>query len=129
MNEQERDIIKWMNSILVPTELSEEQSDRTVNGAEVWIKRNYSRNSVLAAHKVPITFYNAPEKLDILRKRKTALLENDYIKAVFSELSAQITRRVIFVREGRDIYADEGEVIEDWLNLSLIHISEPTRPY
>lgn len=111
MDEQEENIIKWMNSILVPTELSEDQADRMVDGAEAWIKRNNLGNSISVSNKVPIILYNAPENLNILRKRKDALLESDYVKVVFSELATQVSKKAIFVREGRDIYADEGEVL------------------
>ena len=110
VDEQEKDIIKWMNSILVPpAELCEEQAEWNVDGAEAWIKRNYSSNSVMVSNKIPISLYNSTEKLNILRKRKEALMRDDYVKVVFSELSTQINRKIIFVREGRDIYADEGE--------------------
>jgi hypothetical protein len=102
-----------MNLILVPsTTLCEEQVDWSVDGAEAWIKRNYSSESVLVSKKIPITLCNAPEQLNILRKRKEALMQDDYVKVVFNELSAQINKKIIFVREGRDIYADEGKMLQ-----------------
>lgn len=111
MDEQEKDIIKWINSVLVPpVELDEENPNYTVDAAEVWLKRNRTSydSSVWSVNKVPVSLYNAPERVALLRKRSKALRDSELVKSVFHDLRCLISKKTIYIRDGRDIYADEG---------------------
>lgn len=110
LDRQERDIIKWMNLVLSPpTELNEENTDWTVDAADVWLKRYHldESSSTLITNKVPL-LYSMPQTLDILRKRKISVISNEPVYSVFKKLSILIEKKIISIREDRDLHADEG---------------------
>lgn len=110
---QETDIIKWVNSVLVPScELNEETNDYTVNAADIWLNGNRSDESstISISNKVP-PLYSVPQKLSILRKRKSTIATSEPVKSVFQDLSRIIDRKIISIRDDRDLHVDEGKFI------------------
>lgn len=110
---QETDIIKWVNSVLVPScELNEEDNDYTVNAADIWLNGNRSDESstISISNKVP-PLYSIPQKLNILRKRKNTIVTSEPVKSVFQNLSRIIDRKIISIRDDRDLHVDEGKFI------------------
>ncbi len=112
VEKQEKAIINWMNSLLMPpVELSEENNDWNVDAANAWLKGSRAEiTSSVSMINIP-PCYSMPQTLDILRKRWKSIVSSEPVASVFKNLTCVIGRRIISVREDRDLLKDEGMII------------------
>lgn len=110
IDRQERDVIKWMNSLLTPPIELNEECDRTVDAAEVWLKsrREGELRAVPSVDNIAAAVYHSPQRLDTLRKVSSSLLTTEPVLSVFKKISVVTEKKIISVREDRDLHLDQG---------------------
>lgn len=111
VDRQEKDIIKWMNSILTsPVELNEE-TNGSVDAAAVWLQscRDSNLRSVPSIDNIAAAvYYHSPQRLDTLRKMASSFLASKPIRLVFLNITNVTQKKIISVREDRDLHLDQG---------------------
>ena len=108
---QEKYIIKWMNSLLTPPVELHEETDWTVDAAAIWLQscRDGDLRSVPSVDNIAAAiYYHSPQRMDTLRKVASSLLESEPIGPVFEKIDVIIQKKIISIREDRDLHLDQG---------------------
>lgn len=99
-----------MNSLLTPPVELNEENDWTVDAAEVWLKSRYEGElrSVPSMDNIVTSIYHCPQRMDTLRKIASKFLTEEPVYSVFKQISIAVEKKIIGIREDRDLHLDQG---------------------
>lgn len=91
-------------------ELNDENGGSSVDAADVWLKgrQDGQLRAVPSVDNVAFAIYNSPQKMNTLRKVALSTANNEPVSSVFKNLSINIDKKIISVREDRDLHVDHG---------------------
>ncbi|CAG4980178.1 unnamed protein product [Colias eurytheme] len=133
----ERDFKRWLNYILTPPDL-DSNVEQKIDVGKAWIEnRNKEVPTAPTREKVCNAYHNS-HRLESLRKSARTLLKTPEISQVLLKLNAQIDKKLIAIRDDRNLHLDIGlqktimEIILSynplWLRIGLEAIYGVTLP-
>ncbi|VVD04540.1 unnamed protein product [Leptidea sinapis] len=103
----ERDFKRWLNYILTPADL-ESNVDQKIDVGKAWIEnRNKEVPTAPTKEKVCSAYHNS-KRLENVRKIARNLLKSPEISQVFTKLTAQIDKKLLAIRDDRNLHLDIG---------------------
>ncbi|XP_038212046.1 protein abnormal spindle-like [Zerene cesonia] len=103
----ERDFKRWLNYILTPPDL-DSNVEQKIDVGKAWIEnRNKEIPTAPTREKVCNVYHNS-HRLESLRKSARTLLKTPEISQVLLKLNAQIDKKLIAIRDDRNLHLDIG---------------------
>ncbi|XP_023943237.2 protein abnormal spindle [Bicyclus anynana] len=104
----EREFKKWLNCILTPPADLDSNIEQKVDVAKAWIE-NRNKEVPLAPTKEQVcNAYHNSHRLESLRRSARTLLRSPEINQVYLKLQAQIEKKLIAIRNDKNLHLDVG---------------------
>ncbi|KAJ4445160.1 hypothetical protein ANN_06961 [Periplaneta americana] len=110
MVQQEREFVKWLNSLLTPPEeLDSTTALPKVDVAELWIQSCRTQDIEPAPSRETVSSkYHTQHRLDALRKAAFSLFRSQDVAQILSRVVVHVDKKLIEIRNDRDLPRDFG---------------------
>jgi len=108
---RELDMLKWLNALLTPpVELAASTDSPAVDLATVWQRCCRSEPVELAPTREDVSaeVYDSAGRLSSLRRAAVSFLAQTEIRQVLGKVAVHIDKKLLVVREDRDLHLDTG---------------------
>ncbi|RVE44466.1 hypothetical protein evm_010870 [Chilo suppressalis] len=104
----ENEFKRWLNCMLTPPADLESNIEQKIDVGKAWLE-NRNKEVPLAPTKEQVcSVYHNSHRLESLRRAARSLLKSPEIAQVFEKLNTQIERKLIAIRNDRNLHLDVG---------------------